>query len=160
MSTLNNATNETEDPNYTHVRVGIGIMILKVVRGKTMVLMGKRKSSHGEGQYAWPGGHFDHGETSIVGAALREIEEEVGNKFKVCRMRLLCVQNLLDYLPKHYLDIGLVAEWKSGKPAVMEPHKCEGWDWYNIDNLPSPLFCTIPRYVEAYRTGKNFFDGE
>jgi len=32
-------------------KVGVGIMIIK--NGK--VLLGKRKGSHGAGQYAWPG---------------------------------------------------------------------------------------------------------
>lgn len=27
-----------------------------------------------------------------------------------------------------------------GDVLNMEPNKCEGWDWYSIDELPSPLF--------------------
>ena len=37
-------------------RVGIGVMIFK--DGK--VLLGKRKASHGEGEWASPGGHLDY----------------------------------------------------------------------------------------------------
>jgi hypothetical protein len=59
---------------------------------------------------------------------------------------------------RHYADIGLVADWLSGEPRTMEPEKCEGWAWYNIDNLPQPLFGPVATYIEAYKTGKNYFD--
>jgi len=50
-----------------------------------------------------------------------------------------------------------INEWE-GEPKVMEPDKCERWDWYDMDELPSPLFATVPSYVEAYKTGRNFWD--
>jgi hypothetical protein len=40
----------------------------------------------------------------------------------------------------------------------MEPEKCEGWEWYDLNNLPEPLFGCEPVYLEAYKTGKNYFD--
>lgn len=135
------------------VKVGIGIMIVK----GNKVLLGKRKGSHGEGEYAFPGGHFEYME-SFEGCALREIREEIGTDIKISPIRFLRLMNLKAYAPKHYVDIALVADWISGEPQVMEPDKIERWDWYDIDNLPAPLFSTIPSYIEAYKTGKNFLD--
>ena len=132
-------------------RVGTGVMIMK--DGK--VLLGKRKGSHGAGEYAWPGGHIDYME-SFEDCAKREVMEETG--MEVEDIHFLRVMNTNDYAPKHYIDIGLMAKWKSGEPKVMEPEKCEGWDWYDMDNLPKPLFKTIPSYIEAYKTGRNFWD--
>lgn len=132
-------------------KVGIGVMILKGGR----VLLGKRKGSHGAGEYAWPGGHLEYME-SIVGCAKREVKEETG--MEIGNVRFLRLMNLKNYAPKHYVDIGLVADWKEGEPKVMEPEKIEGWDWYDMDNLPSPLFSTIPSYFEAYKTSRNFWD--
>jgi hypothetical protein len=40
----------------------------------------------------------------------------------------------------------------------MEPEKMEGWDWYDIDNLPEPLFDVIPNYIEALKSQKNYWD--
>jgi 8-oxo-dGTP diphosphatase len=132
-------------------KVGVGVMILK--DGK--VLLGKRKGSHGAGEYAWPGGHFEYME-SFEQCAKREVQEETGMEIR--NIRFLRLLNLKEYAPKHYVDIGLVADWKSGEPKIMEPEKVEGWDWYDINNLPKPLFATLPTYIEAYKTGKNFWD--
>jgi 8-oxo-dGTP diphosphatase len=132
-------------------KVGIGIMIFK----DNKVLLGKRKNSHGDGAYAWPGGHLEHME-SFEDCAKREVLEETGMEIK--NIRFLRLMNLKTYAPKHYVDIGLMADWKSGEPQILEPQKCEEWNWYNLDNLPQPLFDTIPSYIEAYKTGKNYFD--
>lgn len=132
-------------------KVGIGVMIVK--DGK--VLLGKRKGSHGEGEYAWPGGHLEYME-SFEECAKRETLEETG--MHIHNIRFLRLMNLKQYAPKHYIDIGLVADWESGNPQVVEPEKVERWDWYDIDELPQPLFSTIPSYIEAYKTGKNYWD--
>lgn len=132
-------------------KVGIGVMIIK----DDKVLLGKRKGSHGEGEYAWPGGHMEYME-SFEECAKREVLEETG--VQIHNIRFLRLMNLKQYAPKHYVDIGLVADWKSGDPKIMEPEKIEGWEWYDINELPQPLFSTIPSYIEAYRTGKNYWD--
>lgn len=135
----------------TWPKVGVGIMVMK--NGKA--LLGKRKGSHGTGKYAWPGGHMEHME-SFEECAKREVREETGIEIK--NIKLLRLLNFKDYSPKHYVDIGLIAEWKSGEPKVLEPKKCESWNWFNLNKLPKPLFETLPSYLKAYKTGKNFFD--
>lgn len=133
------------------IKVGVGVMVLKDGR----VLLGKRCGTHGAGEYAWPGGHMEYME-SFEQTAKREVREEAG--IEIENVRFLRLQNLKDYAPKHYVDIGLIADWKSGEPQVMEPDRCEGWGWYEIDKLPQPLFKTILTYIEAYTTGRNFWD--
>lgn len=132
-------------------RVGVGVMIVR--DGK--VLLGKRKGSHGEGEYAWPGGHMEYME-SFEECAERETLEETG--MQIHNVRFLRLMNLKEYAPKHYVDVGLVADWESGEPQIMEPEKIEEWNWYDIDELPLPLFSAIPSYIEAYKTGKNYWD--
>lgn len=131
-------------------KVGIGVMVFK--EGK--VLLGKRKNSHGSGEYAWPGGHLEFNE-SMVDCAIREVKEETG--VEIQNVKFLRLMNFkLD--PKHYADISFTADWKAGVAQTLEPEKCEGWEWYNLDSLPSPLFGTIQTTLEAYKTGKVFFD--
>jgi 8-oxo-dGTP diphosphatase len=132
-------------------KVGIGVYVLK--DGK--LLLGKRKASHGEGEYATPGGHLEYME-SFESCALRETQEETGMEIE--NIKFLCLANVKDYAPKHYVHVCLTADWKDGEPKVMEPDKMEDWEWYDMDNLPQPLFKTIPIELQAYRTGKNYFD--
>ncbi len=125
-------------------KVGIGVAIL---RG-SKVLLGKRKGSHGEGEWAFPGGSMEHLET-FNSTALREIAEECGPSLKVRDLAVVSVLNLTEYAPKHYIDIGMVAIYQSGSPQVMEPDKCEEWEWFEISELPSPRFATIDRVLQA-----------
>lgn len=136
--------------NSEHVKVGVGLFILK--DGK--VLLGKRKSSHGADEYGGLGGHLEYGET-MMEAALRETAEECGIIIK--NLQLLCVSDLLTYSPKHYVDVGFSAEWESGELQVLEPTKCESWQWYSLDDLPENLFGCVSAYVEAYKTGTKHF---
>jgi len=132
-------------------KVGIGVMIFK--DGK--VLLGKRKGSHGRGEYAFPGGHLEYLE-SFGDCARRETREEAGIEIK--NIKLLCVSNIAVYKPKHYVDIGIIADWEKGEPKVLEPGKRESWEWYDLDNIPEPLFYVCRLYLEAHKTGKNYFD--
>ncbi len=119
-------------------------------------MLAKRISSHGVGEYSLPGGHLELDE-SFEDCALRELAEEAGNEIKVSQPKFLCLTNLRRYAPRHYVDIGMSAEWISGQPKLMEPDKKEQWDWYDLDNLPSPLFGCEDNYIEAYKTGKTYF---
>jgi 8-oxo-dGTP diphosphatase len=137
--------------DYKHPRVGVGVMVLK----DNKVLIGKRKSSHGEGEYAWPGGHLEHLE-SVEECARREVREEAGIEIK--NIKFLRLMNITKYAPKHFIDIAMVSEWESGEPQVLEPHKLESWEWRDMNDLPQPLFAPLPTYFEALKTGRTFWD--
>jgi len=134
-------------------KVGVGLLLIK----DDKILLGKRKGAHGAGEYAGFGGHLEGLETFEDGL-LRELAEEGGPDIQVKNLRFLSVTNLRKYAPKHYVDIGMVAEWESGEPQIMEPDKIESWEWHDIDNLPAPLFGVIENYVEAYKTGRVYFN--
>jgi 8-oxo-dGTP diphosphatase len=132
-------------------KVGLGIMVIK----NDKVLFGKRIGAHGANEYSFPGGHLENGE-SITDCAKRETLEETGVVIR--NARLLCVSNEKEHLPKHYLNLGIIADWESGEPAVTEPDKFVEVGWYSLDNLPQPLYGVVDNYFTAYKTGQNFFD--
>jgi 8-oxo-dGTP diphosphatase len=117
-------------------RVGIGVIVQK--DGK--VLLGRRRGSHGVGEFASPGGHLEHLE-SFADCAAREVREETG--LEIGPIRFLRVLNIKQYAPRHYIDIAFAADWVSGEPEVREPDRIEGWAWYDLAHLPSPLFGTL-----------------
>ena len=114
------------------------------------VLLGKRRGSHGDGEYAWPGGHLEFGET-IEECIAREIEEETG--LAVQPVRPVSMSNVIKY-DRHYLDIQYLVEYVSGTAEVREPDKVESWDWYPLDTLPEPLFEFARRGLEGYLSGE------
>lgn len=130
-------------------KVGVGVMVIK--EGK--VLLGKRIGGNGHGKFAGTGGHLEHSE-SFEACARRETLEEAG--IEITNVRFLCLSNFMD--PHHYVDIGLIADWHSGELECREPHKCEGWGWYDLDDLPEPLFVPERKYIEAFRSGRYFSD--
>ena len=140
--------NEIQKP-----KVGVGVMIFK--DGK--VLIGKRKGSFGAEEYAFPGGHLEYME-SFEECAKRETLEESGVTIK--NLRFLCIENNIDYKPKHYINIEIVADWESGEPTSYEQERIGGWAWYSLDNLPQPLFSFCILAINAYKTGKNYYDKE
>lgn len=94
---------------------------------------------------------------SFEECAKRETREETG--IEIQNVRFLRLMNLKTYAPKHYVDIALVADWKSGEPRVMEPEKIAEWQWRSIDEpLPEPLFAALPSYFDALKTGRTFYD--
>lgn len=132
-------------------KVGVGIMIFK--DGK--ILLARRKGSHGAGEYAFPGGHLEYME-SFEECARRELAEEVG--IEIENIKFLFLANVRKYAPKHYAHIGLTADWKAGEPQLLEPDKSEAWQWYDLDDLPSPMFEMCALSVDAYKSGKNYYD--
>ncbi len=142
-----------QDQKSMRPKVGIGVLVMK--DGK--FLLGKRKHSDGLGdaEYAGTGGHMEHME-SFEDCAKRETFEETGVKIK--NIRFLCLVNVKKYAPKHYVDIGLVADWESGEPTITEPDKIESWGWYDLNDLPQPMFAMIPKYFESYKTGIKYWD--
>jgi 8-oxo-dGTP diphosphatase len=132
-------------------QVGVGVMIIK----DGLVLLGKRNGSHGAGEYAFPGGHLEHLE-SFEQCAQRETLEECG--ITIGNVRFQFVANVQTYAPRHYVHVGLLADWHSGTPEVLEPEASGAWAWYDLDHLPQPLFEMVRLAVESCKTGRNDYD--
>lgn len=118
----------TESP-----RVGVGVIVVR----DGLVLLGRRRGSHGAGSWALPGGHLEFGET-VEACARRELLEETG-------------LSLIDWRPapytsdvfpdagRHYVTLFVQARCE-GEPQRLEPERCEGWQWCRWSALPQPLF--------------------
>lgn len=137
--------------DFRFPQVGIGIMIFK--DGK--VLMHQRKGSHGEGEFSFPGGHLEFGE-SFEQCAKRETQEESG--IEITNVKFQFLANVKKYDSKHYVHIGLIANWKNGEPKNLEPEKSTGWFWQDPEKVPTPLFEMCKLAFESIKSGKNYFD--
>ena len=115
-------------------KVGVGVVIIK----DNKVLMGKRKNAHGEGSWSFPGGHLEFNEP-IENCAQRETLEEVGIKIKNIKSGPF-TNDFFENEGKHYVTLYVISEYDSGEVRIMEPEKCECWEWFEWHNLPNPLF--------------------
>lgn len=127
------------------IRVGVSAMVFR--DGK--LLLSKRKSKLGEATWASCGGHIDFGETP-EDAARRETKEECG--LDVVSVSFISVSNIVEY-GKHYIDIAFKVEVGPGEPQVFEPEKFGAWGWYDVDDLPEPLFRADAFALESMKTG-------
>jgi 8-oxo-dGTP diphosphatase len=129
-------------------------MILK--DGK--LLLGKRhedpeKASsllNGAGTWTMPGGKLHFGET-FEESATREVLEETG--ITLNKMNVICVnQDIIE--TAHFITIGLFSDTFSGEPKVMEPDEITEWRWFDLNNLPSPIYFPSAKVLENYKHKK------
>lgn len=129
------------------VKAGVGVIVIKDKK----VLVGKRKGSHGEGLYAFPGGCIETTDKSLKKCGEREVYEETGivcNVFAPDHYRddLFTTYDILsEDGSKFYVTPYLVADYllggttmnKGGEVMIIprEPDKCEGWWWKSLDEL-------------------------
>ncbi len=115
--------------------VGIAVMLSR--DGK--LLMMKRKGSHGNGTWAFPGGHLEFGETWEE-CASRELFEELGigaPNGSLVFGRVMVTNDIFVDEAKHYVTIGLACFGWYGEPRIKEPDKCTELMWVEIDKLNS-----------------------
>jgi 8-oxo-dGTP diphosphatase len=131
----------TKQPQQ-HVRVGVGVIVRATVPGRTEtdccgVWAGIRKSSHGAGSLALPGGHLEMNE-SWEQCAAREVKEEMNLDLDVTDLRVAHVTNdIMLEEEKHYVTIFIMGRpiQDTAVPENTEPDKCEGWKIYQWDEL-------------------------
>lgn len=142
------------DPTPKGAPTVVSVLVLK--DGK--VLMGKRTAGRaGAGEWGNPAGWLEHLE-SFEEAAKRELMEECG--IEIANVRFSSVVNVTHYAPHHAVLVNVIADWESGEVENLEPEKCEGWEWRDLDDLPEPLTDGTCKAIEGFRTGKDFFDGD
>lgn len=117
--------------------IGVGIIVIK----NKKVLLGERRASHGAGSWQFPGGHLEYGE-SIEDCAIREVYEETGIHIENLRFGPF-TNDLFAKDHKHYVTLYVIADYHRGELELKEPEKCSGWDWFDWQHLPQPLFMPI-----------------
>ncbi|MFH0701650.1 MAG: NUDIX hydrolase [Candidatus Woesearchaeota archaeon] len=123
-------------------KVGVGVIVIQ----NDKVLLGKRKNAHGEGSWSFPGGHLEFNE-EVEECAIREVEEETGISIKNIR-KATFTNDIFEKEGKHYVTLFVVSDFAFGEVKVMEPEKCERWEWFEWDKLPQPLFIPIQNLLK------------
>ena len=132
--------------------IGVGVLILHPMH-VGCVLVGRRRGSHGSGEFALPGGHLDYAE-SVETCAIREVLEETALKLDEKATTLVAVtQTVYAGVHKHYVTVfARCTATGSDNPINVENDKCDGWEWAKWTDIVagkySPLFDPLRQLAE------------
>lgn len=137
-------------------RVGAGVGVMLYRGGK--ILLGLRASDpakarsslRGEGTWTMPGGKLEFSETIEEGAR-RETLEETG--IILNEVKVMCV-NTEKNEHAHYITVGAYCDNFSGEAELKEKVEFVRWEWFDLNNLPSPIFPSSAHMVENYKQNK------
>nr|APJ36126.1 nudix hydrolase 1 [Rosa rugosa] len=140
--------NETVVVAETAGSIKVAVVVC-LLRGQN-VLLGRRRSSLGDSTFSLPSGHLEFGE-SFEECAARELKEETD--LDIGKIELLTVTNNLfldEAKPSQYVAVFMRAVLADPRqePQNIEPKFCDGWGWYEWDNLPKPLFWPLENAVQ------------
>ncbi len=125
-------------------RVEIHIDLHTVLLRDGSILLGKRLNTlFGAGQYHVPAGHLEPNET-IIDGAIREAREEVGIVIERASLDLAHVMHFRGVSDR--LSIFFMTTRWAGEIQNLEPDKCAGWSWWEMENLPTN---TVPYARQA-----------
>lgn len=116
-----------------------------------VLLTRRRNAAYGDGHWHLPSGHLEPGE-SITATLIREAEEELGIGLSEDTIEFAHVMHRDDEGGR----IGFfwtATEW-SGTPAIREPEKCDGLDWFPVDRLPEPIIDYHEQALAEIRAGR------
>ncbi len=131
--------------NSLYPRVGVGVLVEQ--EGK--VLLGLRKGSHGASTWAPPGGHLGFGEL-VEECGKRELLEETGLR-AVSYMLGPWVENVMENGKRHYVTLFVHVSHFEGDTQLLEPNKCERWQWFSWNELPQPLFAPLASFIDLQK---------
>lgn len=119
------------------------------------LLLTQRRGEYGNGQWHLPSGKLDHGE-SVLAAAVREAEEEVGVLADPADLRLVHTVHVAGSGPIPRLGLFFETRRWVGEPTNREPEKCSAVGWFHRDRLPDEVIPYPLAGIQAYLDGVPF----
>lgn len=136
-------------------RFKIHIAAYLVLEKDDQILFHKRKNSgYMDGYYSLVAGHLDGAETAKQ-AIIREAHEETGIVLRQEDLRVVHVSHRFNP-HREYIDIYLAASKWEGEITNIEPHKCDGLDWFPKDQLPENIVPEVKAVLEQIQK-PNFY---
>ena len=130
-----------EDKEVFLPRIGVGVLVW---RGRQL-LLGKRIVDSENAGWQFPGGRLES-EESVIECAVREVLEETGVQVKNCR-HLGFTDTVFNLGNRAFIALLVSCEYEAGMAQVLEPGKCELWQWFDYQQLPTPLFKPIDIFL-------------
>lgn len=127
----------------------IPTVYLILVRSDKILLSRRYNTGFHDGDYSFPAGHLDGNETMIQ-TMIREAKEEIGIDLKLGNLKLVHVMHRKEPSEER-INFFFTAEKWIGEPKIMEPHKCDDLNWFEIDNLPNNVIPYIKQAINCFK---------
>jgi 8-oxo-dGTP pyrophosphatase MutT (NUDIX family) len=133
----------------------IDVHVLLVRDGR--VLLSRRRDANPlfDGRWHLPSGKLDAGE-SVLDAAVREAEEEIGVRLDPADLRLVHTVHARRSGLEPRLGLFFEARAWAGVPENREPDKCAELGWFELGALPRDLIDYPAAGLAGYRAGTPF----
>ncbi len=124
-----------------------------------MLCLGRRKNTGDmDGLLSVPGGHVESNE-SPLNAIVRESKEEAGIDLSLKNTYLFFTLYRKNQYVKHEtVDFFFVCTKWNGEIQNNELNKCEGFDFYNINELPKDMILSQRQAFDLWSQGYNYGD--
>lgn len=121
-------------------------------RDRKRILLGRRKRGYGQYFFALPGGIARPGEP-LAKCIRREVWEET--RLTIVKDQPVSIsRNRYEEDGQDCWSVGVLVTEFEGEPTTYEPERCEGWDWYDLKRLPSPLFAPTKVIIDHWRENR------
>jgi 8-oxo-dGTP diphosphatase len=124
-------------------RVGVAV----IVKRDNEILLGYRKSELGKNTWGLPGGKLEFGE-ELIDCAIRELKEETNLIVKPKNLRLVGISNAVFDDDLHYITVIYSTKKFKGELTILEPNKCESWEWFDYYHPPKDLFLPLKNFFK------------
>lgn len=118
-----------------------------------ILLLRRFNTGYADGQYSVPAGHLDGGET-VMAAAVREAEEEVGVGIEPDDLTFSTVMHRME--EEERVDFFVEVRRWQGEPYNAEPDKCDDLCWVAVDQLPVNLVAYVRQALRNHLSGVPF----
>jgi 8-oxo-dGTP pyrophosphatase MutT (NUDIX family) len=123
------------------------------IRENQILLLRRLNTGYRDGEYSVPAGHLDGNET-VVAAAAREAEEEIGVRIEAGDIRFSSVMHRIE--GDERVDFFAQVHHWQGEIINAEPEKCDDLRWVDLTNLPETTIPYVRRAIANHLSGITF----
>lgn len=133
-------------------------VFLILERDNRVLLMRRANTGWHDGDYDFPAGHIDGGESSKAATA-REGAEELGIVVVEEDLSFVLLTHGLSSDSKEYYNLYFrVSSWQ-GEPRIMEPDKCNALEWFGLEeDLPLNITPNTLRGLVALKDNSSYLE--
>lgn len=133
----------------------VDVHVLLIRDGEVLLTQRRDTNPEFDGRWHLPSGKLDAGE-SVLDAAMREAEEEVGVLIDPADLRHVHTTHVHGSGPEPRVGLFFEACHWIGEPTNREPDKCSAIAWFPLDAPPDQLIEYPAAGIHAYRQDITF----